>query len=245
MTVRHGLVFRRTRLVRSPIRAARDEIPSRLKRRYDSSTNKLRGQRARRRRGAPQLAQDHHDARQLPRRRCVAQAVFSRSRNADVRWPRSERRNGLGSRIYRLGAENLADHRQSVRHETVTHVLGTFCHPCLRVGQQNAGAARGIRTPDPIITNDVLYRLSYCGPGAVITPGWGHCKQGLRSSAHRRGGREASRTTSATSLPASARAWRLRFQWPAGAPDQDRPAHAGGSLALLAAPRVPQPPRPV
>jgi hypothetical protein len=26
-----------------------------------------------------------------------------------------------------------------------------------------SGAARGIRTPDPIITNDVLYRLSYCG----------------------------------------------------------------------------------
>jgi hypothetical protein len=26
------------------------------------------------------------------------------------------------------------------------------------------GAARGIRTPDPIITNDVLYQLSYCGP---------------------------------------------------------------------------------
>ncbi len=25
------------------------------------------------------------------------------------------------------------------------------------------GAARGIRTPDPIITNDVLYQLSYCG----------------------------------------------------------------------------------
>jgi hypothetical protein len=27
----------------------------------------------------------------------------------------------------------------------------------------SVGAARGIRTPDPIITNDVLYRLSYCG----------------------------------------------------------------------------------
>ena len=27
----------------------------------------------------------------------------------------------------------------------------------------SAGAARGIRTPDPIITNDVLYQLSYCG----------------------------------------------------------------------------------
>jgi hypothetical protein len=28
---------------------------------------------------------------------------------------------------------------------------------------KRAGAARGIRTPDPVITNDVLYRLSYCG----------------------------------------------------------------------------------
>jgi hypothetical protein len=28
---------------------------------------------------------------------------------------------------------------------------------------RKAGAARGIRTPDPVITNDVLYRLSYCG----------------------------------------------------------------------------------
>lgn len=25
------------------------------------------------------------------------------------------------------------------------------------------GAAEGTRTPDPIITNDVLYQLSYCG----------------------------------------------------------------------------------
>ena len=25
------------------------------------------------------------------------------------------------------------------------------------------GAARGIRTPDPLITNEVLYQLSYCG----------------------------------------------------------------------------------
>ena len=28
---------------------------------------------------------------------------------------------------------------------------------------KDSGAARGIRTPDPVITNDVLYRLSYCG----------------------------------------------------------------------------------
>ena len=33
-----------------------------------------------------------------------------------------------------------------------------------------SGAARGIRTPDPIITNDVLYQLSYCGiPGTLPT----------------------------------------------------------------------------
>jgi hypothetical protein len=33
--------------------------------------------------------------------------------------------------------------------------------------QLRSGAARGIRTPDPIITNDVLYRLSYCGISSV------------------------------------------------------------------------------
>jgi hypothetical protein len=33
------------------------------------------------------------------------------------------------------------------------------------------GAARGIRTPDPLITNEVLYQLSYCG--AAIEPAWG------------------------------------------------------------------------
>ena len=32
-----------------------------------------------------------------------------------------------------------------------------------RTLQLAPGAARGIRTPDPIITNDVLYQLSYCG----------------------------------------------------------------------------------
>ena len=33
----------------------------------------------------------------------------------------------------------------------------------LDVARPTCGAARGIRTPDPVITNDVLYRLSYCG----------------------------------------------------------------------------------
>ena len=37
--------------------------------------------------------------------------------------------------------------------------------------REEAGAARGIRTPDPLITNEVLYQLSYCGDGwGCISP---------------------------------------------------------------------------
>ena len=31
------------------------------------------------------------------------------------------------------------------------------------IAKNGNGAARGIRTPDPLITNEVLYQLSYCG----------------------------------------------------------------------------------
>lgn len=34
-----------------------------------------------------------------------------------------------------LGAKNIANYRQPVRHEAVTHVLGTFCYLCVRAGQ--------------------------------------------------------------------------------------------------------------
>ena len=34
---------------------------------------------------------------------------------------------------------SIRHHRQSVRHEIVTHVLGTFRHPCLRAGHALAG----------------------------------------------------------------------------------------------------------
>ena len=37
--------------------------------------------------------------------------------------------------------------------QTVTYVFG--------LDNQETGAAEGTRTPDPIITNDVLYQLSY------------------------------------------------------------------------------------
>lgn len=35
-------------------------------------------------------------------------------------------------RLNRPGTENLADHRQPVPHQVVTHVLGTICYLCLR-----------------------------------------------------------------------------------------------------------------
>ena len=38
------------------------------------------------------------------------------------------------------------------------------------------GAAEGTRTPDPIITNDVLYQLSYCGAGGKIVFSSPACK---------------------------------------------------------------------
>jgi hypothetical protein len=50
------------------------------------------------------------------------------------------------------------------------------------------GAARGIRTPDPIITNDVLYRLSYCGYARGDSPG----ARALQATAGIGGGRSAS-----------------------------------------------------
>ena len=51
-------------------------------------------------------------------------------------------------------------------------VFGTFCQLCLRDGHVSGGAARGIRTPDPIITNDVLYQLSYCGAAGALCYRW-------------------------------------------------------------------------
>lgn len=35
-------------------------------------------------------------------------------------------------------------------------------------GKSKNGAARGTRTPDPLITNEMLYRLSYCGDRRAV-----------------------------------------------------------------------------
>ncbi len=69
--------------------------------------------------------------------------------------------HALRSRILRPGAENLADPRQPVRHEVVTHVLGTICHPSLRSGQLVVGDPGRNRTCDLQLRRLLLYPLSY------------------------------------------------------------------------------------
>jgi hypothetical protein len=50
---------------------------------------------------------------------------------------------------------------------------------------KKSGAAEGTRTPDPIITNDVLYQLSYSGVSARIGPKL-FIRRSPRSMRHRR-----------------------------------------------------------
>src|SRR5580693_3971605 len=48
----------------------------------------------------------------------------------------------LRPRSSRSGGENFAAPRQSLRAKRVTYVVGTFCYPCLRVGQVDFLAPR-------------------------------------------------------------------------------------------------------
>ena len=65
--------------------------------------------------------------------------------------------------IYRLGTKNFATHRQPVRLEVVTYVLGTKCYRCLESEQLRSGAGERSRTLDLRITSALLYQLSYTG----------------------------------------------------------------------------------
>jgi hypothetical protein len=64
--------------------------------------------------------------------------------------------------------KHLADRRQPLRPKVVTHVLGTFRHPCLRVGHPSSGAPEGIRTPDPQIRSLVLYPAELPAPDNAV-----------------------------------------------------------------------------
>jgi hypothetical protein len=71
-----------------------------------------------------------------------------------------------------------------LRHALIKHLWGILAEEEEFEPQdpdQKFGAARGIRTPDPVITNDVLYRLSYCGETAVSDIGCGLPWQGKRA----------------------------------------------------------------
>jgi transposase InsO family protein len=59
--------------------------------------------------------------------------------------------HGLRSGIHRLGTENPATYRQPVRYPGVTHVLGTFCHPCVRVGQADSWCRLRDLNPRPTV----------------------------------------------------------------------------------------------
>ena len=51
--------------------------------------------------------------------------------------------------------------REAPVNEWLTEVGGFEAFNAAKA--RETGAAGGTRTPDPIITNDVLYQLSYCG----------------------------------------------------------------------------------
>jgi hypothetical protein len=57
--------------------------------------------------------------------------------------------HGVRSRILRSGDSGARTARKSVRPKSVTYVLGTLCHPCVRAGPVERGAPGESRTPDP------------------------------------------------------------------------------------------------
>ena len=74
---------------------------------------------------------------------------------AECNLDRGERYYVLTGPVMELPKDTLVKSRAS---------RAKFAQERFRFGL-SPGAARGIRTPDPIITNDVLYQLSYCGLG--------------------------------------------------------------------------------
>src|SRR4029453_3194313 len=69
--------------------------------------------------------------------------------------------SSLRSWILRPGAENPATSRQPVRHEVVTHVLGTTCHLCVRAGHSEVWSGRRDSNPRPRPWQGRALPLSY------------------------------------------------------------------------------------
>jgi hypothetical protein len=128
--------------------------------------------------------------------------------------------------MLRTGAERLAIPRQPVRHQVVTHVLGTFCYRCLRAGQSNFGGAGGIRTLDRALQpyNGLANRrLQPLGHSSIrrICPTQGRAASGRFEAAEFSEGFDAA----SRQLGACDQKWRLKLQ-----------SERGGSLALFFGP---------
>jgi hypothetical protein len=93
-------------------------------------------------------------ARELARKGNITCSQLEKSLGSSPAVPRPPRapRNCAGR--VRYGSANLAQLRSG--NPDIDKLISCF--------MVISGAAREIRTPDPIITNDVLYQLSYCGP---------------------------------------------------------------------------------
>ena len=73
--------------------------------------------------------------------------------------------SGISSRIRREpdGRSTNAADRSSQREVAEKRIIDTLVPRAKLQLSEVGGAAEGTRTPDPIITNDVLYQLSYSG----------------------------------------------------------------------------------
>jgi hypothetical protein len=98
-----------------------------------------------------------------PRRLTARARLDGRRGLGGWRSPYGQGATGWEARIrHRKGAEQGSPRRYPVLPVLLPDALPGAIFATLNF-QLSPGAARGIRTPDPIITNDVLYRLSYCG----------------------------------------------------------------------------------
>ena len=102
--------------------------------------------------GLPELTYPFHD-RDILVTACGRLCLHRKRINTQACWPVKSSASRKSTTAFgspascatisdtRPGAENPATSRQPVRHEVVTHVLGTTCHLCVRAGQRTGWLA--------------------------------------------------------------------------------------------------------
>ena len=104
-------------------------------------------------------------------RRALTKAVADATKAELAIIHEMEAAEGLQTRIYRDSSIDVRNNQPIDPEWFATLAPGwqkrwTYLHLSFwkrRAKQEKSGAAEGTRTPDPIITNDVLYQLSYSG----------------------------------------------------------------------------------